>query len=215
MQLPPGIDTDQQIVVRLDLGGEPPRPWCSIRSKTFVEAAGVARSTERPASWSGNRVSRRVVEPHRHDRRLMGPSCQEAAVSKVQAMMVAGVAALASLSGCGGGDASSIQISATAPGTPTDGTSGDKGAYPDPPAVERSFGYDLYTHCGIRFAAFRGRVWETPPRSDGSGNPPAGWDNPTQPGRIHVMKNGDAIFTSFGHHPLTFRLTDAKPPMCD
>ncbi len=80
-------------------------------------------------------------------------------MSKVLAMMVAGVAALASLSGCGGGDASSIQISATAPGTPTDGT--------------------------------------------------------TQPGRIHVMQNGDAIFTSFGHHPLTFRLTDAKPPMCD
>lgn len=84
MQLPPGIDTDQQIVVRLDLGGEPPRPWCSIRSKTVVEAAGVARSTDRPASWSGNRVSRRVVENHiamigvswvQAVRRLLCPRC--------------------------------------------------------------------------------------------------------------------------------------------
>lgn len=137
-------------------------------------------------------------------------------MSKALATIATGVAALALLSGCGGQEnGSSTQISAAAPGTPTDDTSSNKVEYPDSSAVNRPSDYSLYAHCGIRFASFRGRVWETPPRSDGSGNPPPRWGNPTQPGRMHVMKNGDAVFTSLGHRPLTFRLTDAKPPMCD
>jgi hypothetical protein len=62
--------------------------------------------------------------------------------------------------------------------------------------------YSLYTHCGIDWARIDGRWYQaSPPLSDGSGNPPAGWGNPSQQGTIQVISSTEAEFTdSAGHH---------------
>ncbi|MBA2445542.1 MAG: hypothetical protein H0V49_09450 [Nocardioidaceae bacterium] len=89
------------------------------------------------------------------------------------------------------------------------------GISPDPPAnVVRSFRFDLQTHCGIRYAAFAGRTWATPLLSDGSNNPPRGWENPSQPGHIYLLANGTAIFTSPGSPDLRFHPTGAEREGC-
>ena len=87
------------------------------------------------------------------------------------------------------------------------------GAAPD---VE--YWHVLYTHCGIRGTRFDGRDWVAePPADDGSGNPPARWGNPTQPGHI-VLRGGAATFTSRdGTLTATFRertAGDEPEPPC-
>ena len=49
-----------------------------------------------------------------------------------------------------------------------------------PAILGKEYPYQLYTHCGVRAAAFdEGRWWRAnPPLDDGWGNPPAGWGNP-------------------------------------
>ncbi len=144
-------------------------------------------------------------------------------MSRVMACTAGAVVAVAVLSNCGSGETPS-----TAPGEtrtiaqqassiePTDENSiPRKGqGVPDSKEVVRSFRYNLYTHCGIRFASFSGRTWATPSLSDGSGNPPPGWDNPSQSGRVSVMSNGVALFASPGHRLLRFHPTGAEPPLC-
>lgn len=85
----------------------------------------------------------------------------------------------------------------------------------DPSTAVTSFPYTLGTHCGIRFASFEGRTWVTHTLSDGSYNPPPGWGNPGQRGRIFVMAEDRAVFTSPGHRTLSFRPTNAVLPPCD
>lgn len=62
--------------------------------------------------------------------------------------------------------------------------------------------YSLYTHCGIGWAHIDGRWYQaSPPLSDGSGNPPAGWGNPDQQGTIQMISSTEAEFTDpAGHH---------------
>lgn len=74
--------------------------------------------------------------------------------------------------------------------------------------------FSLLTHCGIEFAHFVGQWWSTKPRSDGSGNPPRGWDNPAQRGTMTLVDQDTAVFISAGRPPLTFEPTDAEPPLC-
>ncbi len=93
---------------------------------------------------------------------------------------------------------------------------GKTGISPDPPAnVVRSFRFDLFTHCGVRYAFFAGRTWATPLLSDGRHNPPRGWEDPTQPGRIYLLANGEAIFTSPGHRDLRYHPTRAELGECN
>ncbi|GAB3850280.1 hypothetical protein [Dactylosporangium cerinum] len=57
--------------------------------------------------------------------------------------------------------------------------------------------FELYTHCGIDEAFFDGRYYEAAePLSDGSGNPPPGWGNPSQDGTIRVISATEARFHS-------------------
>lgn len=70
---------------------------------------------------------------------------------------------------------------------------------------------DLYTHCGIRYLQV-GVDWFE--RVGGplvnEGNPPSGWGNPSQPGRVAV--SGDlATFRDDVGHKESFRKLD-KPP---
>jgi hypothetical protein len=58
-----------------------------------------------------------------------------------------------------------------------------------PLAIGRHYRVALYTHCGVIAAYFDGRLWRAAPKlSDGSGNPPRGWDNPYQRGTMRLLR---------------------------
>lgn len=123
-----------------------------------------------------------------------------------------GLAALVlTLTACSseGGDAldcaSALTQSTAATSCPGDGPAAG-------PPANRTFSYELSTHCGIRWASFAGKRWVTPFLGDAYGNPPAGWDNPVQEGRVELVSGDRAIFTSQGHEPLEFRATDKHWP---
>ncbi len=68
---------------------------------------------------------------------------------------------------------------------------------PYPGARQSSEPYQLYTHCGIRWAKFHGTYWKTSHLlSDGQGNPPAGWGNPSQAGILTFTRPTTAVFKS-------------------
>ncbi len=132
-------------------------------------------------------------------------------MSKIWALAVGAVAVQLVIVGCG--NSSGDPGGGTLPGTST-GTATTQPPSPEPTALT-SFRYTLYTHCGIHFASFDGRVWATTPLSDGSANPPAGWGNPGQPGQVDILTKGKAVFTAPGLPPLVFHPTSEQPPMCD
>lgn len=69
----------------------------------------------------------------------------------------------------------------------------------------------LYTHCGIRFAKIGGRWFEADrPLSDGSGNPPLGWGNPSQPGSIRMLSASVAEFRDSLGHVVRFHLVHPR-----
>jgi hypothetical protein len=82
-----------------------------------------------------------------------------------------------------------------------------------PPAQTAAGGaepYQLYTHCGIRWARIHGTIWQaTPPLSDGNGNPPPGWENPYQPGMLTIESSTTAEFNSSAGS-VRFRRTKLK-----
>lgn len=55
--------------------------------------------------------------------------------------------------------------------------------------------YVLRTHCGILDTYFAGRLWRANPAlTDGSGNPPRGWENPEALGTMRLVRAGLAEF---------------------
>jgi len=55
--------------------------------------------------------------------------------------------------------------------------------------------FNLYTRCGINGAMIHGVWWQaTTPLSDGNGNPPPGWGNPSQDGVLHFLDSGSVVF---------------------
>lgn len=76
--------------------------------------------------------------------------------------------------------------------------------------------YKLYTHCGISWAKIDGMFWRaTHPLSDGNGNPPAGWGNPFQNGRLVFVGRSKARFESPAG-TVAFRRTSRRhrPTLC-
>ncbi|WP_315096796.1 hypothetical protein [uncultured Cellulomonas sp.] len=88
---------------------------------------------------------------------------------------------------------------------------------PAPTVVQTTFA--LYTHCGIRELTYAGAWYERQGGTldDGSGNPPAGWGNPTHEGLLTVT--GDvAVFTDLDGHEEHFDLrpgADEPLQVCD
>ena len=78
-------------------------------------------------------------------------------------------------------------------------------------AANASVSYTLYTHCGIRFAKIGGRWFEADrPLSDGSGNPPPGWGNPSLPGSIRMLSASVAEFRDSLGHVVRFHLVHPR-----
>ncbi|MFI0823955.1 hypothetical protein ACH4Q7_05785 [Streptomyces roseolus] len=74
-----------------------------------------------------------------------------------------------------------------------------------PPPV-RTIAYELSTHCGIDEAHVGSTYFEAEtPLSDGSGNPPDGWGNPTQLGTMTLTSETEAVFTDGAGHEVRFR----------
>jgi hypothetical protein len=67
--------------------------------------------------------------------------------------------------------------------------------------------YRLYTHCGIDEARIGSRYFTAVhPLSDGSGNPPPGWGNPYEQGKMTVVSSTVAVFRDRAGHEVRFRL---------
>ena len=85
------------------------------------------------------------------------------------------------------------------------------GCSAEQPSASRGATVDLYTHCGIRYLQV-GVDWFE--RVGGplvkDGNPPAGWSNPSQPGRV-TLADDLATFTDDSGHKESFKKVD-KPP---
>ncbi|MEV4942193.1 hypothetical protein [Streptomyces zaomyceticus] len=88
------------------------------------------------------------------------------------------------------GGAEAVRATQTAPATPT----------------PRAISFELYTHCGIDEARIGPTYFEAEtPLSDGSGNPPDGWGNPTQLGTMTLRSATEAVFTDDAGHEVKFR----------
>lgn len=75
---------------------------------------------------------------------------------------------------------------------------------------ETSQDFTLYTHCGIDELQFEDQWYERVGGvlDDGSGNPPAGWDNPEQDGTIARFDESTLIFTDRAGHREEFVLRE-------
>ncbi|MEV7569259.1 hypothetical protein [Streptomyces tanashiensis] len=81
---------------------------------------------------------------------------------------------------------------------------GTGGVRATPPV--RTMPFELYTHCGIDEARIGSTYFEAEtPLSDGSGNPPEGWGNPTQRGTMTLKSETEAVFTDDAGHEVKFR----------
>jgi hypothetical protein len=85
-------------------------------------------------------------------------------------------------------------------------TTGEDGTADRSASPGREIPFDLYTHCGIDEARIGSTFFEAEvPLSDGSGNPPEGWDNPTQRGTMTLKSETEAVFTDDAGHEVRFR----------
>lgn len=69
---------------------------------------------------------------------------------------------------------------------------GDRGG-----SAQQGQPFTLRTHCGVVSATIKNELWlATPPLTDGSGNPPAGWGNPSDTGTLRFLSSTEAEFES-------------------
>jgi|SRR3954447_4462738 hypothetical protein len=103
---------------------------------------------------------------------------------------------LIAASGCGGSDTAGQPAQKTSPVDSTHGVP-----------------FNLYTHCGIEWARIRGTFWRAEHElNDGSGNPPEGWGNPSQAGRLSFQSRRTATFSSTAGLVIFHRTSRSKPP---
>lgn len=93
----------------------------------------------------------------------------------------------------------------TAPAAPVDSPSPVAPA-PTSPA-QQGVAFDLYTHCGIDELMYEDRWYQRVGGPLGTSNPPAGWGNPTQPGRL-VVDRDHATFTDDEGHEEVFEVRE-------
>ena len=79
--------------------------------------------------------------------------------------------------------------------------------------------HQLYTHCGVIWTQFQGATWYAdPPLSDGNGNPPPGFGNPTDSGTMRRVSAHRAQYVSSSGRTVTFvdslPAGASDPPLC-
>jgi hypothetical protein len=75
--------------------------------------------------------------------------------------------------------------------------------------------HTLMTHCGVEYARFDARWWQTSPRryrADGTqANPPSGWGNPFTSGKMAVVADDMAVFIADTRQRAAFRARPTEP----
>lgn len=83
------------------------------------------------------------------------------------------------------------------------------------PPIGVEVDFFFYTHCGVESARIGGQWWHAKPPLYGEGgagvNPPAGWDNPYQKGRLVVESSKRAIFTANDTKVVLVRASNDEP----
>ena len=141
---------------------------------------------------------------------------------RVGLLAIAAAVTSVALGACGGGSRPTVDLPATtavlhssAPGPLERGkwvctSRSARRACSGPVTVGVRYLYVLRTHCGILSGYFAGRLWRAnPPLSDGSGNPPRGWDNPEALGTMRLVSIDLAEFRQ--NKELVARFTPAPP----
>ena len=87
---------------------------------------------------------------------------------------------------------------------------GCAGRYEKPPCgpgveMGKPYSYTMFTHCGIRRAYFDGRQWVGNPMLSWVGNPPPPWSTPFDRGKMELVTEDLARFTSSGGVVTKFR----------
>jgi hypothetical protein len=92
-------------------------------------------------------------------------------------------------------------------------TAGQPAQKTSPAASTHGVAFSLYTHCGIKWARIRGTFWRAEHElSDGNGNPPEGWGNPSQAGRLSFQSRRTATFSSTAGQVIFHRTPHTEPP---
>ena len=85
----------------------------------------------------------------------------------------------------------------------------------DPPpfgpgvVIGATYDYALYVHCGVEWARIDGTWWQTPLLDDGNRNPPAGWGNPSDQGRLTILDDTTAEYIGQAGGAVMFTRTPA------
>lgn len=97
-----------------------------------------------------------------------------------------------------------VLVSACGPATkPASHGSGSHASSSSSAQSDRPF--SLYTHCGVREARIGNTFYAADhPLDDGQGNPPPGWGNPYQKGRITLPTPSTAVFRDGLGHVVRF-----------
>ena len=145
----------------------------------------------RPAACGGRRLRRSGF------RRLTRTVPDSLPLRIRLALLCVGIVALCAC-GAGAGSPAPASLSSLATTTsPTEITSSRTVVEPVP--------FLLNTHCGIREAFANQFFLADPVLDDGSGNPPPGWGNPTQPGTMSLLADGRAVFRDESGHEVFFQ----------
>ncbi len=97
-----------------------------------------------------------------------------------------------------------LSVTILATGCSSEQTQADVGIDPADVANEVPYGqgaevgvtydYALYVHCGVEWARIDGVWWRTEALNDGNANPPGGWGNPYQRGKLTLEERDIADF---------------------
>lgn len=111
------------------------------------------------------------------------------------------LAILLAVAACGGGgDVSDGPDQADIDGDPPYGAGVEVGG---------TYGYTLYTHCGIEWTRIDGVWWRaSTPLNDGNGNPPSGWGNPYDEGVMDIANGATAVYRGGPNGHVEFERTD-------
>jgi hypothetical protein len=116
--------------------------------------------------------------------------------------------------------ASSV-VDSTPPAAPVVTVLGVDPADPPPSGpgvvIGATYDYELYVHCGVEWARIDGGWWQTALLDDGNRNPPAGWGNPSDQGKLTIIDAATAQYIGQAGVAVTFIRTPAvgSPFSCD
>jgi hypothetical protein len=76
--------------------------------------------------------------------------------------------------------------------------------------VGKRYAFSVGTHCGVDLIGLDGSVWQASPKL-GDGNPPPGWDSPSQDGVIQLVSKDVAVFEAANGQHATFTRLSQEP----